>query len=227
MSINIAIIYNHQLWGDALHSLINNKKGFRVSKVFAERKIKVWANEKDSICLMEGTYPDALVLNNLKKLKKIGLKVIFVGYLLDNEFVELLLNEGVDGYVLKTCCKDSLFEAIQRVDSGTKYFCGPVTEVLSGRLMAKHTKPLLTHREQEVLVEIVCMKKSHEIAESLNISVATVRTHRKNIMRKFGSKNYLGLLRYACREGILDAPGEKFCVGCKKSKCESAQIGYS
>ncbi len=224
MNANILIVYNHHLWGDALSYLVNSKKDFRVSKMLHQSKIDIWVNGRDSICLLEAVYPDALVLSNVRKLKEKGVKVIVVGYIIDNEFVQLLLNEGLDGYVLKTCCKDSLFEAVNKVDAGVKYFCGPVTEVLSQRLKKTNTKPLLTEREQDVLVELVCMKKSIEIAEKLNISEATVRTHRKNIMRKFGSKNYLGLLRYACREGILDSPGEKFCLGCQKAKCELAQI---
>nr|WP_321412673.1 response regulator transcription factor [uncultured Carboxylicivirga sp.] len=225
MPLNVSIIYTHQMWGDALYALINAKKDLRVSKVFHQSKINTWVYGHDPIYLLEGTYPDAKTLSSVRLLKNKEGKVILLGYLIDNEFVELLLSEGLDAFVLKTCCKDSLFEAINKVNNGFKYFCGPITELLTKKLHQKNTKPLLTEREKDVLVELVCMKRSREIAEKLNISEATVRTHRKNIMYKFGTKNYIGLLRYACREGILDSPGEKFCVGCKRIKCESALIG--
>lgn len=225
MLVKISIIYIHQLWADALQSLLDGHNEIRVSQVFPVSKTAIWSNEHDSISLLEVTYPDANILKTVKFLKSRNQKVIVVGYLLDNEFVEMLLNEGLDGYVLKTCCKNSLFDAISKVDQGTKYFCGPVTEVLANRLKERNSKPFLTDREKDVLIGLVSFKRSNDIAELLNISEATVRTHRKNLMRKFGSKNYIGLLRYACREGILDSPGEKFCLGCKRKQCSSAHSG--
>lgn len=64
-------------------------------------------------------------------------------------------------------------------------------------------KPLLTRREQGVLKLIVEGSTSAEIAETLCISLETVKTHRKNILRKSGSRNVAELISQAVDLGWL------------------------
>jgi DNA-binding CsgD family transcriptional regulator len=47
----------------------------------------------------------------------------------------------------------------------------------------------LTKKEKEIVKLILDGKESKEVSSSLNISVNTVGTHRKNILRKLGAKN--------------------------------------
>jgi len=225
MKTNISIIYKHLLWADALHALINQSEAFHVSQVFAMSKVKTWVTSHSTFFVLEATYPNAELIDVLSFLKKSEQKVMIIGFHVDNDFVETLVELDLDAFVLKTCSKMSLFEALRQVRDGKKYFCAPITEALSHRLKEKSTGELLTLREKDVLHGLVSLRNSKQIAEKLNISMATVRTHRKNIMKKFGTKNYIGLLRYACREGMMDAPGEQFCIGCKKKSCQSTLLG--
>ena len=55
----------------------------------------------------------------------------------------------------------------------------------------------LSDRETDVLVLVAKGLSSKEIADSLNISVHTVNSHRKNITRKTGIKSVAGLAVYA------------------------------
>ena len=43
-----------------------------------------------------------------------------------------------------------------------------------------------------------------EIATELFISVTTVETHRKNMLKKLGLRNTAGLMRYAFENSLLD-----------------------
>ncbi len=225
MVTNISIIYNHLLWADALQALLQREKTLHISNKINISSPSAFNIKSKSIIILEATYPNAALVNNVVRLKKSGIKVIVIGYHLDNEFIELLLIEGLDAYVLKTCGKANLFEAINNVNQGGKYFCAPIAECLSKRLYKQSDDDKLTLREKEVLIGLVSLQTTTHIAKNLNISEATVRTHRKNIMRKFGSKNYIGLLRYACREGLLQTPDEQFCVGCSNRKCASTHLG--
>ena len=56
-------------------------------------------------------------------------------------------------------------------------------------------KVLLTKREKEILKVISLGKTSEEIANELNISKATVDTHRQNMLRKYEVSNTLELLK--------------------------------
>ncbi len=63
---------------------------------------------------------------------------------------------------------------------------------------------ILTDREIEVMSLIVQGYINKEIAERLNIGLATVVTHRKNIMDKLGMKSVSALTIYAVMHGYVD-----------------------
>ena len=62
----------------------------------------------------------------------------------------------------------------------------------------------LTRRETAVLVEVAKGLSNKEIAARLNVSVFTVTTHRKNIVRKTGIKSVAGLTVYALLNNLID-----------------------
>ena len=72
----------------------------------------------------------------------------------------------------------------------------PMPEVLQ--------RKILTDREIEVMSLIVQGYINKEIANKLNIGLATVITHRKNIMEKLGMKSVSALTIYAVTHGYVD-----------------------
>ncbi|NUM51807.1 MAG: helix-turn-helix transcriptional regulator [Flavobacteriales bacterium] len=65
-------------------------------------------------------------------------------------------------------------------------------------------KPIkLTSRETEIVKLIMQEKTSVEISNTLRLSIRTVDTHRKNILRKTGIKNLVGLTKYAIQNDWL------------------------
>ena len=64
-------------------------------------------------------------------------------------------------------------------------------------------KSELSEREREVLAKVAQGAINKEIADSLNISLNTVITHRKNITAKLGIKTISGLTVYAILNGII------------------------
>ncbi|NJM80592.1 MAG: response regulator transcription factor [Flavobacterium sp.] len=42
-----------------------------------------------------------------------------------------------------------------------------------------------------------------KIASILHLSINTIETHRKNLMRKIGTKNMIGLVKYAIQQGYV------------------------
>ncbi|MBK8503603.1 MAG: helix-turn-helix transcriptional regulator [Saprospiraceae bacterium] len=61
----------------------------------------------------------------------------------------------------------------------------------------------LSNREREILYLISMEKTNIEIAESLYLSLETIRTHRKNIMGKLSAVNTAGMIRRAFETGVL------------------------
>lgn len=62
----------------------------------------------------------------------------------------------------------------------------------------------LSNREEDVLVCVAKGMTNKEISDMLNISVHTVITHRKNIVRKTGIKSVAGLTVYALLNNLLE-----------------------
>lgn len=74
----------------------------------------------------------------------------------------------------------------------------------SRKQLEDNDSPMLSEREKEVLVCLSQGKKNNEIADKLNISVHTVITHRKNIIRKTGIKSVAALTVYAILNNLID-----------------------
>lgn len=74
----------------------------------------------------------------------------------------------------------------------------------SKKINEDNESPMLSDREKEVLVCLSQGKKNNEIADALNISVHTVITHRKNIIKKTGIKSVAALTVYAILNNLID-----------------------
>jgi DNA-binding NarL/FixJ family response regulator len=121
------------------------------------------------------------------------------------EYVTTALRHGAMGYVLKDVPTEEVKTAIDAVMRGERYLCTGATACLEPRDLPG-LEPL-TGREQTILLELAQGRSNKEVALSLDISVRTVETHRKNIKRKLGIASTAGLTRYALEHGVLQGTG--------------------
>lgn len=72
------------------------------------------------------------------------------------------------------------------------------------KLNPKPTLPLqdLTKRETEIM-KLICQEySSDKIAKRIGISAETIKVYRRNIFKKIGVRNVVGMVLYAVRHGI-------------------------
>jgi DNA-binding CsgD family transcriptional regulator len=62
----------------------------------------------------------------------------------------------------------------------------------------------ITTREKQILKLVAREYSTIEISSILRISVRTVETHRKNILRKINSRSLAGLTKHAIKLGLLE-----------------------
>jgi PAS domain S-box-containing protein len=62
----------------------------------------------------------------------------------------------------------------------------------------------ITRRELQIIQLIAKQQSTKQIAETLHISIPTVETHRRNLLRKVEVKNTAGLIRFAAENQLLD-----------------------
>lgn len=136
-------------------------------------------------------------------------KCILLTMYLDQATVKRMMELEVDAYLLKNSDREEFMQALQTVARGKKYYSSRVTEALIDKgkeLKRSSSAPSLgelTDRERDVLRCIAEGSSTKEIAEELFISVSTVETHRKALLRKLDVKNVAGLVRIAVQSGLV------------------------
>lgn len=116
------------------------------------------------------------------------------------------IENGVLSFLTKDCDKREILDAISATGKGEKFFCNRVLDyILEGQIepMPSNCKPsILTDRELDVVQQMSLGLKAKDIADELELSVHTVYTHQKNIMKKLKLKSSAEVILYALSEGI-------------------------
>lgn len=100
-----------------------------------------------------------------------------------------LIHHGIQCYICKESSREEIIEAVYATAKGEPFFCKYSAELLSGKAMSPEkdtTTPLLSPRETEIIHLIAEGMTNQEIAEKLFLSFHTIKTHRKNIIKKLG-----------------------------------------
>ncbi|MFM9986693.1 MAG: response regulator transcription factor [Flavobacteriales bacterium] len=140
-------------------------------------------------------------LNTYHSLSK-KIKLIVVTNSVSRWIVKHMKQMGVDGYIVLKAKSASLSTAIESVSEGKKFCCPEVSSVMVDHFVDSK-QPELTVREQEIMYLLSSDLLSKEIAFRLNISVNTVETHRKMLIRKFDVRSTIGLVKKAMDYGII------------------------
>jgi len=99
-----------------------------------------------------------------------------------DEDIHQALAAGAAGYLIKAMSNETLVDALRKVHAGNRFLPAPVVQSLAAR--APNCE--LSRREREVLSLIVDGKSNKEIAASLRITEATVKSHVGVILDRLG-----------------------------------------
>lgn len=163
------------------------------------------------IVLMDINMPimDGIECCTMIRAKHPKVKVIALSMYKEMSFVENMMEKGAKGYLLKSCSKAELTEAIYKVYNDSEHLDSSIAEDYelyqqgSSKYMKAKNVPKISKREKQVLLLISEESTTAEIADKLCLSVTTVETHRKNMLRKLGVKNTAGLMRFAFENQLI------------------------
>jgi DNA-binding NarL/FixJ family response regulator len=142
------------------------------------------------------------------------LKILVVSDMPPHEFLKSIMN-SIDGYLIRSCSSEKLILAIEEIMANGKYICSQLIPVLFEENLQNNHQIELTLREKDILSQLFIAKDNLEIAETLNISQTTVRTHLKNIRNKFGDINQVQMMHYACNKSLHKDNCMPLCPNCK------------
>jgi DNA-binding NarL/FixJ family response regulator len=146
---------------------------------------------------------DGLSLVRKVKRKYPDMKILVLSMHDEGHLVKEILKEGINGYVLKKDSHSELINAIRAIKNDKIYLSSDINTILMKGLHGEGEQKLLTDREREILKLISQEYTNRDIAEELFISERTVETHRKNIFRKTGTNNMVGLIKYAYANNLI------------------------
>jgi len=112
------------------------------------------------------------------------------------------IEAGAIGYLLKDSPRDSLFSAIRAAAAGKPALAPAIAAKLMGRVRQAGGKAL-TLREIEVLQQVSRGSSNREIAKTLRISQATVKSHLIHIFEKLGVSDRTAAVTSALEKGIF------------------------
>lgn len=204
------------------HTLV--RQGFR--KILEERPAwEVIAEVGDGLAAIQqcaALVPDVAILDiGMPKLNGIeaalqisrctpGVRVLIVSMYSDEAYVTRALQAGAVGYVLKDAAGSELIKAVELVASGQAFFSPAIARLMLDdyRRRANGTRILdryetLSARERQIFQLIAEARTNKEVAEELEISSATVETHRARILQKLDIHNAAELVLYAVRRGVI------------------------
>jgi DNA-binding NarL/FixJ family response regulator len=111
-----------------------------------------------------------------------------------------MMDNGASGYLLKNATQEEILTGIATVMKGKLYLSA---EAATSLQQSRQEIPVLTRREKEVLELIASGMTNNEIATKLFVSVATVDTHRKNLLAKFDARNIAMLIKTAVQLQLI------------------------
>jgi DNA-binding NarL/FixJ family response regulator len=130
-----------------------------------------------------------------------AVKVLVLTGDLSPNSVRQALAAGADGYMHKSEDTSELLDAVAAVLVGRQYVSRRIAHVFKPDAPGT---PTATPREQEIMVLVAKGLSNKEVAEVLELSVATVRTHRQHFMEKFALRNAAEITAYAVQQGYYN-----------------------
>ncbi|TAK80397.1 MAG: response regulator transcription factor [Betaproteobacteria bacterium] len=206
MAIRVVLAEDQRMVREALGALLAREPDIEI--------IGEAANGREAIERALELRPDVLVLDislpevegmevaRTLRLRAPEVKVLALSVHNDPHIVREMLKAGAAGYVDKSSALEELVRAIRLVVQGKLYLSPELTRQALGPRFTGINNANLSQRERQVIALLASGKRSLQIAAELNISLATVEAHRRNIMRKLGLHTVAELTRYAVRHGL-------------------------
>jgi DNA-binding NarL/FixJ family response regulator len=189
-------------------------------KLVPNVEVVVQANDgSDALRLAGSLRPDLILMDlampgmngleatSLAKQAFPNVKIIVLSDQASEQVLFRALRLGAEGFLLKDDSVEELRAAIRAVSEGARYISPNVRKKnLITQLNAskdEHNQVKLTGRQRVVLKLIAEGKSTKEIANLLNISVNTAKTHRLKLMERLGVHEVAGVVRQAVKMGLV------------------------
>jgi two-component system nitrate/nitrite response regulator NarL len=214
--IRVLLVEDHASFRQALAFMLEREPGFEVAgqvgSLAEARQLNGEVLENVEVAIVDLALPDGDGLELIEDFSsQPRMTTLVLSASLEPGRFARAVEAGASGVLHKSTPIKDIVEAVQLLRSGEALLSpAEVVEMLRlvGRerqeeLAARQAVEKLTPREKEVLEALAEGLESKEIAERLNVTVETERTHMVNILHKLGVHSRLQALVFAARYGVV------------------------
>lgn len=220
--IKVLIVEDNDTIREGLKMLIDGTEGYSCIGAYlkCELMLKNVERLKPDVLLMDIGLPGMNGIEGIKEVKKLlpELTILVLTIYEENDLIFEALCAGASGYLVKKTPPSKLLEAIREANEGgapmSSHIARKVIDFFSRKDVKKFpqqikqtsqekAEDILTPRELEILSGLVDGNSFKAIAESLYISIETVRFHFRNIYKKLHVHSQSEAVAKAIREGIV------------------------
>ncbi len=208
MSLRIGLADSQTLLRQGMRQLLENHGHQVVAEAATGRQaVKDAIDCGPDLMIMESTLPELNGINTTQRIAEqcTDVRILALSETRNPATVRGMLQAGAGGYVLKQSDFEEVLAAIKTVMQGKTYLSPEVASAVVSEFVGPQSSGQLrglSNRERDVLQLIAEGYGTKKIASDLFVSVKTVETHRRNIMRKLDIHSIAGLTRYAIQQGL-------------------------
>jgi DNA-binding NarL/FixJ family response regulator len=204
--IKILVVDDHPVVRNGLVGMLSGQDRFDV--------IGEAENGAEALSLVQDLNPDVILMDlkmpemngvtaiqEIRKVRPAQHILVLTTYDSDSDLLPAI-EAGATGYLLKDVPSEDLFSAIEATARGET----AVAPNIAARLFSKMRNPgqdKLSIREIEVLQRVAAGDTNKQIAHSLHISEATIKTHLLHIFDKLGVDDRTAAVTEAIKRDIL------------------------
>lgn len=211
----VLLVEDHDSFKESLAIVINGEPGFEVvGQTGSVAETKALGDIEADVALVDLGLPDGDGADVVWYLRgsNPGLKVMILSASLDRSEIARAVEAGAAGVIHKSSSVLEVIDALKRLLAGEVLL--PSDEVVDYLRLAgqererRHQEDLaimrLTRREREVLEALAEGLNSKEVAERLNMTIETERTHVVNLLKKLKVHSRLEAVVFAVRHGVVE-----------------------
>ena len=223
--IALLVVDDHTLFRRGLIALLSQDERFRVVGEAGDvgEALRVLAKIQPDLLLLDNHLPGVKGVDAIGALKEASpdLRILMLTVSEDEDDLSKALQNGADGYLLKTAESDQLCEALVKVHEGHSVISpAMLTKLVSGlrhpagngqspneRTPAATAHPLqeldkLSPREKDIFLLIAKSLSNKQIARDLDIAETTVKIHVQHIFKKMNLTSRVQIAIFAASNGL-------------------------
>lgn len=217
MPISIVIADDQRLFRQTLKYFLDREPDFNVTGDVQDGQdaVSLCKKARPDIVLMDVAMPrmDGIAATKLIRTMCPSTKVLMLSVHDDDERIQLALDAGAVGYILKDAGCEEFLEIIKSAHTGALILSPYLANLIRGRSEPREGDTLterhhFTGREEEILELLAQGCSNSEIAGKLYLSDQTIKMYLKHIFRKLGVKNRTEAAIFAIKNKMAKIPSK-------------------